>query len=68
VGEGSCDQAAAPSGSAMVMPATTQAADEAPASFAGASLCTEDQWLCESVRGSVSLLRLPALARPRLIM
>ena len=28
----------------------------------------EDQWPCESVRGSWSLLRLPALARPRLTM
>ena len=33
---------------------------------AGFSGRTDDQWLCGSVRGSVSLLRLPAFARPRL--
>jgi hypothetical protein len=27
----------------------------------------EDQWLCDSLRGSMSLLRLPAFARPRLM-
>jgi len=27
-----------------------------------------NQWSCESVRGSVSLLRLPAFAKPRLTM
>jgi hypothetical protein len=26
----------------------------------------ENYWVCESVRGSVSLLRLPAFAKPRL--
>jgi hypothetical protein len=28
----------------------------------------KNQWSCESVRGSVSLLRLPAFAKPRLTM
>jgi hypothetical protein len=33
---------------------------------AGAVVEQRNQWLCASVRGSVSLLRLPAFARPRL--
>jgi hypothetical protein len=36
-----------------------------PAGPAGQS---GNYWLCESVRGSLSVLRLPAFARPRLIM